>query len=81
MTTPAARIKEVYLSLGTVLDRPESFGLGKNVPEPLLTALTTMREQLKDELMELRGNDDLSAELSQDTDSHSVPPAGKRSAA
>jgi hypothetical protein len=65
------RIKQVYIDLGRVLDRPESFGLGERLPKPLVSALTVMRQNLREELIELKqweAADDLSGELSQDAD-------------
>jgi hypothetical protein len=65
------RIKVVHNDLGRLLDSPESFGLGERAPEPLVNALTAMRQKLKEELIDLKqweGGDDLSAELSQDGD-------------
>ncbi len=65
------RIKLVYKDLGRVLDSPESFGLGERAPTPLVNALTAMRKNLREELIELKlwtTADDLAAELSQDAD-------------
>jgi len=65
------RIKLVYKDLGRVLDSPESFGLGERAPKPLVNALTTMRQNLRAELIEIKQwlpEDDLAAELSQDAD-------------
>ncbi|HXB22892.1 MAG TPA: hypothetical protein VNV88_16005 [Candidatus Solibacter sp.] len=65
------RIKLVYRDLGSVLDSPESFGLGERAPMPLVNALTAMRQILREELVELNQwapDDDLAAELSQDAD-------------
>ena len=74
MESLTSRVNQVYIELGTVLDKPESFGLGRRVPKPLLHALTAMREKLKEEMVELKRwkPDDLPAELSQDTDTRSV---------
>jgi len=65
------RIKVVYNDLGRVLNSPESFGLGERAPQPLVTALTAMRQKLMEELIDLKQwevSDNLSAELSQDSD-------------
>jgi hypothetical protein len=54
-----------------VLDSPESFGLGKRASDLLINALTPMRKNLKEELIEpqaVEPEGDLSAELSQHTD-------------
>jgi hypothetical protein len=71
MQSLTSRIKQVHRDLGRILDTPESFGLGERAPVPLVNALTTMRQNLRDELIELRqweSDDDLPAELSQDSD-------------
>jgi len=65
------RIKVVYNDLGRVLNSPESFGLGERAPQPLVAALTAMRQKLMEELIDLKQwevSDNLSAELSQDSD-------------
>jgi hypothetical protein len=66
-----SRLQQVYNALGRILSDPESFGLGKPVPELLVSAVTAMRQQLKDEMIALDrwepDDDDLSAELSQDS--------------
>ena len=46
------RIKVVYNDLGRVLNSPESFGLGERAPNPLVNALTAMRQNLREELIE-----------------------------
>ncbi|MGZ4877759.1 MAG: hypothetical protein ACXV5M_06315, partial [Candidatus Angelobacter sp.] len=78
------RIKVVYNDLGRVLNSPESFGLGERAPKPLVNALTAMRQNLREELIDLKqweAGDDLSAELSQDRDKPiSVPKKKQRTA-
>ena len=71
MESLTSRIKQVHRDLGRILDGPGLFGLGERAPVPLVNALTTMRQQLREELIELRqweSGDDLPAELSQDSD-------------
>lgn len=66
-----SRVLLVYKALGQVLDRPQSFGLGERVPEPLDAALSAMRRCLGEELAEENDGptgDWLSCELSQDAD-------------
>jgi len=69
MDSLTSRIKQVYEELGRILDSPQSFGLGDHPPEPLVSALITMREKLREELIELNQweSEDLPAELSRDT--------------
>lgn len=65
------RVLLVYRMLGQVLNDPQSFGLGDRVPKPLVEALSTMRQTLREELAEqnqLSAEDWLSDELSQDAD-------------
>src|SRR5260370_15669697 len=42
----------VYRALGRVLSNPESYGLGQRAPAPLVSALTAMRQSLREELVE-----------------------------
>jgi len=69
MDSLTSRIKQVYKELGRILDNPQSFGLGDYPPKPLVSAVATMREKLKEELIELNQweSEDLPAELSRDT--------------
>lgn len=69
MDSLTSRIQQVYTDLGQLLTNPESFGLGRSAPEPLVSAVTAMRRKLKDAMVELDQSDpdDLSAELSEDT--------------
>jgi hypothetical protein len=67
------RIMQVYKLLGQVLNSPQSFGLSERPPRPLIEALSTMRKDLREELVEqnqLLSGDWLSSELSQDADQH-----------
>lgn len=69
--TPAANyVHEVYARLGSILQRPESFGLGPDVPQPLAEALEGMMRSLGQALDEelVPSKDDLEEELSQDAD-------------
>jgi hypothetical protein len=65
------RVLLVYRMLGHVLNNPQSFGLSDRAPKPLVEVLSTMRQNLREELAEanrLSGEDWLSDELSQDAD-------------
>ena len=65
------RVLLVYRSLGRVLTSPQDYGLGLRAPQPLVAALTAMRQSLREELAEGPdvGDDDwLSDELAQDAD-------------
>ena len=65
------RVLAVYKALGRVLNRPQSFGLGERPHKALTEALTSMRQSLREELVEeneLSSTDWLSSELSQDAD-------------
>lgn len=65
------RVLLVYKTLGRILESPQSFGLGKRMPEPLDAVLRAMRRCLGEELAEeneLSSGDWLSRELSQDAD-------------
>ncbi|HKF22591.1 MAG TPA: hypothetical protein VKE93_13550 [Candidatus Angelobacter sp.] len=65
------RVLLVYKSLGRVLTCPHDYGLGLRAPQPLVDALTAMRQSLRAELVEVQdfGDDDwLSDELAQDAD-------------
>ena len=67
------QIQEVYSELGQVLDRPQAFGLGKHVPQPLGDRLESMRRMLQEAGREqgpVSPDDDLAGELSQDADRH-----------
>jgi hypothetical protein len=69
------RIKQVYRDLGKILDSPEAFGLSERAPKPLVSALTAMRQKLREELIELKQwapGDELPAELSQDADTRFI---------
>lgn len=69
MTSTEHKLEWLYTMLNQILLRPESFGLGKNVPRPLAdsleTALRVLRQAL-DEPEELISDGDIEAELSQD---------------
>ena len=68
------RIKEVYLTLGRILNEPARFGLGQRAPRALADTLGLARQELMQELREeLAESDFLAAELSQDADRHAGP--------
>ena len=65
------RVIKVYRELGRVLSQPQAFGLGDRAPQALVDALTAMRHNLRDELLEQNqesSEDLLNSELSQDAD-------------
>ncbi len=71
MKRAKSRVLLVYRSLGRVLSSPQAYGLGLRAPQPLVEALTAMRQSLRQELVEAqdRGeNDWLAGELAQDAD-------------
>jgi hypothetical protein len=78
MNTAINRVLLVYKTLGRVLNNPQSFGLGDRAPKPLVEVLTTMRQNLRQELAEdnrLSAEDWLSDELAQDADRPKSPAA------
>jgi hypothetical protein len=71
MERETSRVLLVYKSLGRVLTCPHDYGLGLRAPQPLVEALTAMRQSLREELVEARDlseDDWLSDELAQDAD-------------
>ena len=72
MDSITARVKQVHDELGNILEHPVLYGLSEPAPKRLVDALTSMRQNLKNELVELdewkSDSDDLMAELSQDAD-------------
>jgi hypothetical protein len=65
------QLQEVYTELGQVLDSPQAFGLGKQVPQPLADRLKSIRLMLREAARErvfVSPDDDLAGELSQDAD-------------
>lgn len=66
------QIQEVHAELGRLLDNPESFGLGPQVPQPMADRLKRMRGMLEQAMREEEcppaDEEDLTEELSQDTD-------------
>jgi hypothetical protein len=69
--TPAANyVNGVYARLASILQRPEVFGLGPEVPQPLADALEGMMQTLGQAFDEdsATSQDDLEDELSQDAD-------------
>lgn len=71
MTTCSARLNEVYVRLSTILQRPEVFGLGADIPQPLADALEAMMTTLGQAIEEKEqpvSEQDLEEELSQDAD-------------
>jgi len=79
MTRLTNQIEEVYRDLGRILANPESFGLGKCAPKPLVDAIKGMRHRLSEELAQreewLSNSNGLSDELSQDSDAFTPPRA------
>lgn len=68
------RIREVYLTLGRILNNPARFGLGQKTPMALDEALSLARQDLMAELREEPAESDfLATELSQDADCHVGP--------
>ena len=71
MEREKSRVLLVYKSLGRVLTCPHDYGLGLRAPQPLVEALTAMRQSLHEELAQARDlseDDWLSDELAQDAD-------------
>jgi len=65
------QLREVYAELGQILDRPQAFGLGQCVPQPLADRLESVRRMLQEAAKEegpVYPDDDLVLELSQDAD-------------
>ncbi len=63
------RIREVYLLVGEVLNKPQAFGLPERIPRPLMAVLAEMQLKLLQEMEEaIAEQDQLSLELSQDAD-------------
>jgi hypothetical protein len=70
MDSPRARLQEVYEDLGSLLEHPESVGMGLHAPELLVRTVTAMRDKLQKAIVELsqdRSEEDLSSELSEDS--------------
>ena len=68
------RIKEIYLTLGRILNNPRAFGLEERLPKALNEALSRMQLDLLHELQEeLSEEDFLAMELSQDCDHEAFP--------
>ena len=68
------RVKDVYLSLGNILNNPRAFGLDERAPKALADALTRMQQELFEELKEELTEEELLAEeLSQDADHPAFP--------
>ncbi|HEV2274205.1 MAG TPA: hypothetical protein VGR96_08570 [Acidobacteriaceae bacterium] len=68
------QIQEVYKELGQIIDRPQAFGLGSKVPQPLADRLESMRRMLQEAMREKEEparNGDLEMELAQDADRNS----------
>lgn len=74
MTCANSCINDVYERLCRILRHPHEFGLGENVPEPLVNALEGVLCTLSQIQMEqaLDETGDLAAELSQDADQPST---------
>ncbi len=70
MIPDADHVYQVSARLASILERPEVFGLGPSVPQPLANALKGMIRTLgeaTDEQDDPIPEDDLERELSQDT--------------
>jgi hypothetical protein len=68
-----SRLKEIYATLGRVLNDPRSFGLNERIPRSLEDALTKLRQELIEELRDETPEEEfLETELSQDADCHDV---------
>lgn len=70
MTPRVEELQQVYAKLGQILQRPEAFGLGPNVPQPLADSLQAALGTLGRAVEEEKNpqEEDLAAELSQDAD-------------
>jgi len=69
-----SRIKDVYQTIGRVLNNPRAFGLGERSPRALENELTRIRLELMEELREEISEEEfLSTELSQDADRDAFP--------
>jgi hypothetical protein len=69
-----SRIKDVYQTIGRVLNNPTAFGLGERAPRALEDELTRTRLELMEELREEMSDEEfLVTELSQDADRHAFP--------
>jgi hypothetical protein len=69
MTDKAAELQQVYSCLAQILHRPQVFGLGLSVPQPLADSLEAMLGTLGRAMEEEETpGEDLAAELSQDAD-------------
>jgi len=80
MATPArtAQLSGIYETLGQLIKNPKSLGLREDLPPRVLAVLTSTREILRDEMMGRTsiagGENDLTAEPSQDSDTQqSIP--------
>ena len=64
------QIREVYEELGQVLNQPEAFGLGSQVPHKLAAKLESTRRMLRQAIREqqMPPDEDLEIELAQDAD-------------
>ena len=68
------RIKEIYLTLGHILNNPRAFGLEERPPKALNEALSKMQLDLLHELREEMSEEEfLEMELSQDADYEAFP--------
>ncbi len=68
------RVKDVYLTLGQILNNPRAFGLEERPPKALDKALSNMQLDLMHELKEEMSEESfLAMELSQDADREAFP--------
>ena len=74
MATPArtTQLSGIYETLGQLIKNPKSLGLREDLPPRVLAVLASTREILRDEMMGRTsiagGENDLTAEPSQDSD-------------
>jgi hypothetical protein len=71
MKVAVNRLHDVYGKLASILHRPEVFGLGESVPQPLALALEGTLQTLGQIIFEEEepsAEEDLEQELSQDAD-------------
>src|ERR1700737_551523 len=67
-----SRMSGLYEALGELVKNPKSLGLRETLPPPVLAVLTSTREVLREQINRGKptssADNDLAAELSQDTD-------------
>lgn len=69
MTPSADELQQIYVKLAQILQRPEAFGLGPTVPQPLADSLQAILGMLGQAVEEEKNpEEDLASELAQDAD-------------